>query len=644
MYKLLVIALILITGAAAALPSYLGLRGLNRTVDAKPIGAGEFSIGIFTFLGVSPDARFSNLSGEPVAVTDTEFDGTGILNLGIGLGDKVEIAGGVSYVWNSLTRGDEDARIDAAGESESISGLSEASLAMKFSGNPGGGDFWWGIMPWASFGIFDEENPVLVNEGGYDGVWRDGEPMFEMRRAMLGTDLSVGGDLLLSLELSPTLRLHTNLGYHFYRQSFQYTDYRYGTNDSVEVDITVDDPALHLAFGAEMPLRYAILFAEAEWTRLLDRDAEGGDGERYDDMISISPGLRIPTKSGFAFDIVGSFAMHNFDTEWSDLGHSVYQAEGTEPSDDLRADHAPFPGGYPARWGVGVNLMYSSDIAAPGTGLLSGTVTDAVTGERLAATVAFPGTAVEPVMSNGETGFYSAELPEGSVAVTVNSPGYIGAGATLQVEGGVDITRDYALQPEQGTITGTITDLNTGLPIRGATVSVGQESDVTESDGLYSLSISGGTRTVTATAAGYLSTERQTNVIAGESVMLDIQLRPALVEGQVLSFNDIYFDFDSSNIKPESYSILDSIVAMFIEDADVRIQIAGHTDSDGSNEYNQGLSERRAQSVFSYLVDHGVSASRLTTVGYGESQPVVPNTSDANKAQNRRIEFTVLGR
>ncbi len=271
-------------------------------------------------------------------------------------------------------------------------------------------------------------------------------------------------------------------------------------------------------------------------------------------------------------------------------------------------------------------------------------MTDAVTGEHIAATVAFPGTAVDPAMSNSQTGFYSAKLPEGSVAVTVNSPGYIGAGSTLLVEGGVDITRNYALQPENGLITGTVTDLDTGLPILGATVSVGQSSDITESDGSFSLSIIGGSHTVTATARGYLSAERPINVVGGESVMLDIQLRPALVEGQVLSFNDIYFDFDSSNIKPESYAVLNSIVAMFIEDANVRIQIAGHTDSDGSNAYNQSLSERRAQSVYSYLVDHGVQASRLTTVGYGETQPVVPNTSSANKALNRRIEFTVLSR
>ena len=361
-------------------------------------------------------------------MTDTEYDGTGILNLGLGLGDKVEIAGGVSYVWNSLTRGDEDARIDAAGESESISGLSEASLAMKFSGNPGGGDFWWGIMPWASFGIFDEENPVLVNEGGYDGIWNDGQPMFEMRRSMLGTDLGVGGDLLLSLELSPTLRLHSNLGYHFYRQNFQFTDYRYGTNDSVEVDITVDDPALHLAFGAEMPLRYATLFAEVRVAPLPGQGLRGDDGERYDDMISVSPGLRIPTKSGLAFDIVGSFAMHNFDTSLVRSGSFNLPVWLARRPMITRANHAPFPGGYPARWGVGVNLMYSSDISASRVpACLSGTVTDAVTGEKLAATVAFPGTAVEPVMSNSQTGFYSAELPEGSVTVSVNSPGYIGS-------------------------------------------------------------------------------------------------------------------------------------------------------------------------------------------------------------------------
>ncbi|MFO8184727.1 MAG: OmpA family protein, partial [Candidatus Aegiribacteria sp.] len=66
------------------------------------------------------------------------------------------------------------------------------------------------------------------------------------------------------------------------------------------------------------------------------------------------------------------------------------------------------------------------------------------------------------------------------------------------------------------------------------------------------------------------------------------------------------------------------------------------TDSDGSDSYNQTLSEERAASVFNYLVNKGIAARRLTTVGYGESRPLVPNTSDANKAMNRRIEFEVI--
>jgi len=84
-------------------------------------------------------------------------------------------------------------------------------------------------------------------------------------------------------------------------------------------------------------------------------------------------------------------------------------------------------------------------------------------------------------------------------------------------------------------------------------------------------------------------------------------------------------------------------VAILLRDnPTARVQIAGHTDSDGSESSNQTLSERRAQSVYQYLVSKGIAGNRLTTVGHGESNPVVPNNSAANKARNRRIEFTVL--
>ena len=74
------------------------------------------------------------------------------------------------------------------------------------------------------------------------------------------------------------------------------------------------------------------------------------------------------------------------------------------------------------------------------------------------------------------------------------------------------------------------------------------------------------------------------------------------------------------------------------------VEVAGHTDSMGSEAYNQGLSERRAQSVQDYLVSKGVKAQRLTAKGYGESMPVASNDTDAGRAENRRVELIVLDR
>ena len=73
----------------------------------------------------------------------------------------------------------------------------------------------------------------------------------------------------------------------------------------------------------------------------------------------------------------------------------------------------------------------------------------------------------------------------------------------------------------------------------------------------------------------------------------------------------------------------------------MQLIIEGHTDSDGTTEHNQILSEKRAESVKLYLVSEGISSSRLFTEGYGESVPVAPNTTSTGKAQNRRVELVV---
>ncbi len=634
---LLFTTLLLIAGSAVALPSYSGLRGLNRTVDAKPIGSGEFSIALFSFLGLSDDTRTAQLSGGAQDVTDTEYNGTWHITAGVGLSEKFEIAGRVTYVWNCLHRESVEGREDLiGGQNENDDGFSAANLFLKYSFNPES-DFVFGIMPWAGFGIYSGgDSPYVTNYNQYDGIWHSDEPMFQMRRPMIGSDLSAGIDLLASMDLHPVV-LHTNVGYHYFKQNFQFTDVRYGTSDTVAVDMDVEDPVIHVAMGIEYPMSGLTLFAEAEWRHFLNRDFEDGNGERYDDMIIVQPGLRFPIGAGFSCDLVGAFGLDTFDPEWSDLGHRFFQ-EGGNPTDETRADFAPFPEGYYPAMGVGVNLMYSGTIAAaPGTGIMSGTVTDARTGEALEATVAFPGNAIEPAGSDVETGFYSAELPEGSVSVAVNSPGYIGVNETVQVDGGVDFTNNYALQPEPGTVMGSVTDIETGLAISGATVAATDDpaaSDRTGTDGLYEFSADEGSCAVTASASDYLSTTESVDILSGDMVALDFQL-------QSVDFEPIYFIVNEYNIQSEYVSVLDAIAENIIGNG-LTVQISGYADDDYTEEYNQTLSENRAEAVFDYLVDLGVSASSLSTIGYGESMPAAPNTSAANKALNRRAEFVVL--
>jgi outer membrane protein OmpA-like peptidoglycan-associated protein len=105
---------------------------------------------------------------------------------------------------------------------------------------------------------------------------------------------------------------------------------------------------------------------------------------------------------------------------------------------------------------------------------------------------------------------------------------------------------------------------------------------------------------------------------------------------------DVLFEFDRSNIRPEFFGELNQIAARLQETPDRQIRISGHTDSTGPATYNQGLSERRAQSVANYLAQQGVSPDRMIVQGFGETQPVVSNETREGRAQNRRVEIETL--
>ncbi len=103
--------------------------------------------------------------------------------------------------------------------------------------------------------------------------------------------------------------------------------------------------------------------------------------------------------------------------------------------------------------------------------------------------------------------------------------------------------------------------------------------------------------------------------------------------------NDISFDVNRANIKPELRSVLDNFAGSLQGDPNVRVSIIGHTDSTGSDATNNPLSLERAQSVRDYLSSRGVSSSRIETAGRGEREPIADNNSDAGRARNRRVEI-----
>jgi outer membrane protein OmpA-like peptidoglycan-associated protein len=112
-----------------------------------------------------------------------------------------------------------------------------------------------------------------------------------------------------------------------------------------------------------------------------------------------------------------------------------------------------------------------------------------------------------------------------------------------------------------------------------------------------------------------------------------------LTEGKLVTYG-IYFDVNKDVVKPESYGTLKGIAQVLTENPDVKIQIVGHTDSDGADAANLDLSKRRAASVKTELTKtFGIDASRIETDGKGEGQPIAPNDTPANKALNRRVEF-----
>jgi outer membrane protein OmpA-like peptidoglycan-associated protein len=114
-------------------------------------------------------------------------------------------------------------------------------------------------------------------------------------------------------------------------------------------------------------------------------------------------------------------------------------------------------------------------------------------------------------------------------------------------------------------------------------------------------------------------------------------------KGQIRIREQVQFAYNSAQILKASDFVLDAVHKILVENPEITlVEIQGHTDDKGSDNYNKGLSERRAASVVNWLVRKGIDKKRLKSVGYGESEPLYSNDSEDGRANNRRVEFHII--
>ena len=282
--------------------------------------------------------------------------------------------------------------------------------------------------------------------------------------------------------------------------------------------------------------------------------------------------------------------------------------------------------------------------------------------------------------------FTTQELPEGSWTLSIRADGYkdgkctttlvkSGAaapasaastttgsattGAPADTRGVVDdVQVDCPLEalPRVGRVIGHVRDADSNVPVASSAVRLTDGAGAvlnlsTDATGTFKFeAVQPGIASLAADADGYMTQVQPVDVKPRLDNTSDIALRHrpknpdvAVTAKEITIKRQVQFATDSATILGESTALLTEIADVFIRNPRIRkVEVQGHTDSEGPDDHNQTLSEERASSVRTWLVDHGVLGDRMTARGYGEKKPLVPNVTAQNRARNRRVQFIIL--
>lgn len=611
-----IVLLLVIASFVFAMPNIYGTMGLIKSITADNGSSGTFDFGFYArgYYIKRVATSTGDSIGNAWAGTDAKY-GAGDIGLLIGYSFTDWLA--LNAAWVYLGEG-----IDYEGTDDNRAsiGLGDTKIGLKLNTN--GEIYKYGLYTFVSIPTGDDRDLGSLSVEDYpifNVCYKNDGGVFRYYSSD-GFDIGAVG---LFTAQAGKVRFDLNLGYVFANAE----------GGGMRDNYSIYNAAVSMDGGWIVP------FVEISGIDYPDGDdffTITGDSLWGANPVYITPGLSLTPGDfaiTFAYDIRG-WEGENTRAFPTAMGDSFNVATGFGATPD-----------WVAHFGVTYTHDFSPEVM---TGIIAGSVTDSKTKKPLAANVGvyLEGILLESKVSDVDGLFKFKKLEPDIHKLTAGATGYKPYEVDLLVKPGETTPVTIALEPipKEGVLILSIFDIESKKPLM-AKVIVG-EMVPEKSDGKFQKTLLAGTfkLKVVAEDETYLPYERDVKIDAGKTLEIEV---PLVKKAFKIVLPQVYFETAKSDIKPESYAVLDkaakTIEVVLAGNPNIKIEVQGHTDSIGSDSYNMGLSNDRANSVKSFLVTrHDIGASRLIAKGYGESQPIASNKTLSGRAQNRRVEFVII--
>lgn len=612
------VLILTVASLAFAMPNYEGTMGLFRTISAENGSAGTFNFG-FYLRGFKEDRIVDTPLDAAYILGDSATYGGGDIGLNIGYAPTDWFSFNVSTVYygDGIDSKDTDT-------SRASTGLGDTKLGLKF--NFGNAPVYYGLYTFVSFPTGADRDVSVLESSSYpifNDAYSNPGGVF---RYFSSDNIDYGAVGLFTAKMG-AVQFDLNAGYLL----------RNGENGGFRDNATLYGAALSYHTAGIIPFieLSGIDYSGKDKFITFTDDSLWGYNQVY-----LTPGVSFRPSKNFHINFAVDFR--------------ILEDENTRAFPTAQTDSFNITTGWGVTppWAGVFGFSYTADfMPAPVFGDIAGKVLDDASGAGMIANVGIyqEGALFKSMDSDANGQFNILNLDPGAYELKVKAADYEPYEVTLLVKAGEVTPITIGLKsipkiPEVGNLIVNIIDIDGKEPV-AANVTIG-EMPAEKAIGRIEKTLNPGTYKVSIVAEDktYLPYERTVQIVAAKT----LEIEAALVKKEFkIVLPEVYFEFAKSDIKPESYPVLDgaakTIKTVFEGNPDTKIEVQGHTDSKGSDSYNLKLSNDRAGSVMQYLVlNHNINVDRLVARGYGESKPVASNDSPEGRAKNRRVEFVIM--